>query len=320
MPILDIKQTIEYKGNPAGTVKAYRAYNVTPDINKIDTIANATRIGKFSSDRAFLGGRRTELGFTHLLAGFDADTGDCPYIGYALMASGMSWSSAGCPNDEHVFTLGDQHFFDGDIEGDLTPLDIAHNTGTLVWRSQNTILDPVFTFKAGEVPYVTFKGEGNYTGPVSAVSQSAFFKGETPLAVMNEGFIITQDGGSPIPGLSIVSFEFAPNNKIMRAPSMNATYGYDRPYMDGRDPRATIVLRMPETLSIANFETLLTDQLPLNFAFTHNSGGTAGNVIDVEFDGYIENLVYSYEGARIITLNVKQSEDDGDTQFTVSMS
>jgi hypothetical protein len=220
-----------------------------------------------------------------------------------------------------AFALSDPHFT-GEGSGCVIPIDLYKNTDGNLWRANSCVGDVTFNFIANQIPTMDFKFRGSYVGVPSAVASASFYTGETPVACQGESLSIRN--GSTWSSLVARSLVYELGNIIPDRPGLNASYGFDEYAIVGREPTATLVVELPYDITDFNPEDVFVDQEELTVSLSHNSGGSAGNLIDIEFDAFIDEQPVASEdnGMLIYTIKLKQAieESPGSTPFTLTFS
>ena len=323
MTRLTKKTSLEWKSDPSGSFNSYRVADVNFDTNQALNISDNNYVGAYQSDKDRVGGKFTQLSWTSELRGFDASTGGRVPEGALLQSAGFAAVESGSPTtDLWTFTLGDPHnATDG---GDfVAPASIGHTVDGFKTWSDSPASDIVFNFPATQIPTMAITARGLYRAVGAADTAAAFLVGQNPVAVGGYGLSVTPSGSSAITGLRCSSIQLALGNVINERPTVGGSggFGFASPRIVSRDPIYTAVIEMDKT-TLTNFENLYNLRTLLTWAFTHNTSGSAGDVIDVDFDCHIKTMPTYMEdnGIYMVTLVMQQSIDSGATPLTIAFS
>ena len=319
-----VKNTsLEWKADPSGSFASYRVADVNFDPNQALNISDNNYVGAYQSDKDRVGGKFTQLSFTSELRGFDASTGGPVPEGAWLQAAGFSAVESGSPTtDLWTFTLGDPHSVtDGGIW--VPPAAVGHTVDGFKTWIDTPAADIVFNFPATQIPTMAITARGLYRAKGAADTAAAFVVGENPVAVGGYGLSITPSGSSAITTLRVASIQLALGNVINERPAVGGSggFGFAEPRIVSRDPIYTAVIEMNKS-TLTDFEDLFEDRTQLAWAFTHNTAGAAGNVIDVAFDCHIQTMPTYMDdnGIYMVTLVMQQSIESGATPLTFEFS
>jgi hypothetical protein len=318
MPTLDQKTALSWIVDPDAPIvqnysECFDVFNINTDTNQIDSVENGSFIGKFQPNRKRIGGRWCKVDFSTYLRGYTA-TNHVPE-GRLLQACGFKF--AGSSPTGYTYTLGDLHF-SGEGSGDVLPIDFTKEIDNKYWKALDCVGDATLKFASGQVPTIDFKMKGNYNGPIATVTYPAtYIPGAEAASNCDSSLVVTN--GSSYSTLVVRSVELALGNVIPARPDMNATYGYAPFAITKYIPTYTMVVELPYTLTDFNPEQVYLNQEQLSVSFTHNTSGSGGDVIDVDFDAYIDEMpVPSDENDMLIyTIKMRQSADTGATNLTL---
>lgn len=266
-----------------GSEKAYRAFDIDPNIFEVDAIRNGVYFGDYQDEPEWPGGSKGIVKFkTELHGGANATTAIPENDLFSAAGFGVSVVSGVAE-----WTLGDPH----PTTGDFTAADVKVNIDGLEHAVENCAFDLTMILEAGKFGILEWTGIGNtidgFAG-ATEVAMSALTASGNPVPCEGYGLQLGPDG-AVIASLVCNKATFAFGNMIDVRPDLNGDNGYSAPIIAKRNPLYTFEVET-SALATVNWESIYLGRGLQTFSLTHNSGGATNQVLDISGSGYITEM------------------------------
>lgn len=282
--------------------------DTTPQATVHDNTALAPRAGM---TKPRVGALFSMMNFSVEIAGEGSALGVAPNIGPLLVACGLDETVSASTSVTYDSTL---------LPADTAQaagVDIDKFVGNEVKHSCDTAVgNAIFNFVANQKAFVRFEMQGTYVAPTEANSAASL--GDTGRPPVCKGLTVTVNPGDTGAVTLVLKSAVINLNNSIASPreDMAGSDGIQPPKLTNQRPTLEILFEAPSFGTFNPWE-VFTAETKTAFALELNGG--AFNILDISGDWYPSGFPAESEidGILAYTMSFVQSDEDGDTKFTM---